>query len=294
MAKKLRKFKLSEKRQEYTDGRKGILLGEPLRPNQRALDREAERVASMVEKMNRDVSKSIESLFSSELAKESVAQDASIASQATILLNAKAREWQKKFNDFANFFGKDMADRQNKYVTKDMGNSLEKLSGGMSIKTDTLSDRTKDIIKASSEQSSSLIKSIGTDYMSSVKEAVMRSITDSSSSFESLKESINQALTGRFKVYKNKAKNTALDQTRKTYQALSDQRMRDVGVTKYRWQHSGGSQQPRSYHRDELNGQIFDLNDPPVIDKKTGERGHPGDAINCKCIKIPIIEFGGD
>ena len=36
--------------------------------------------------------------------------------------------------------------------------------------------------------------------------------------------------------------------------------MRDAGITHFKWNHSGGSVKPRCYHRDELNGKVFDLN----------------------------------
>jgi hypothetical protein len=290
--KQIRKFKLSDKRQSYTDNRDGILIGEPMRPNARYIQRQSDEVVKMVERMEKDVAKAVKALFKTGLAKESVAMDASITSQAIILLNTKAKEWQKKFNIFSGLFSNDMVASQTKSVTRDTRTTLEKLSGGLSIKADTMSQRTKDIARASAEQSASLIKSIAPDAMGEIKESVMRSITDGTSSFAELQKSIDDSLTGRFKKYKNKAKNVTQDQIRKTYQSLSDQRMRDVGVTKYKWLHTGGSVSPRSYHKFVLNGQIFDLNDPPVIDPKTGVKGNPGDLIHCHCVKVPVITFG--
>ena len=166
------------------------------------------------------------------------------------------------------------------------------MSGGLTIKTDSISSRTRDIINASADQSTSLIKTIGSDYTAEVKQAVMRSITDSNSSFTELKSSINSMLEGKYKTYKNKAKNTALDQTRKAYTSITESKMKDVGVDQYVWRHAGGSVKPRDYHRDVLNGQTFKLSDPPVIDLKTGVRGKPGDAINCKCYMVPVVKFG--
>ncbi|RIQ43658.1 phage head morphogenesis protein, partial [Bordetella avium] len=32
---------------------------------------------------------------------------------------------------------------------------------------------------------------------------------------------------------------------------------------------------------------------PPIIDKTTGERGLPGQLINCKCRMRPVIDFSG-
>ena len=64
-----------------------------------------------------------------------------------------------------------------------------------------------------------------------------------------------------------------------------------VGLNKYEWIHSGAGQQPREFHRDVLNGQIFDLDDPPIIDEDTGERGIPSQLINCRCTMRPVLEF---
>lgn len=68
------------------------------------------------------------------------------------------------------------------------------------------------------------------------------------------------------------------------------------GVTRVRWVHSG-AEEPRDYHLrrwnrssgtrngkpNGLNGFEFDLRNPPVIDLKTGERGFPGQLVNCHC-----------
>lgn len=291
MAKK-RRIAFTDKRKQWAESREATLKGDPLKPNEKSMQREVDRVDGILNLMARDVTRQVTKLYTSGLAKESVAMDASLSAQTSILMNALAKKWEKRFNEFAKEFSKGMVGRQTKNTALDLRNSLEKISGGLTIQTDTMSQRTKDIARASIEQSISLIKSIQTDYIAEVREGLMRSITDSSQNYSSLTESVNELLTGRYRVQRNKAKNVVLDQTRKVYQGLSDQRMRDAGVTSYEWVHTGGSKQPRSYHRDVLNGQVFDLNDPPVIDLRTGEKGHPGDAINCKCIKRPVVKFG--
>jgi SPP1 gp7 family putative phage head morphogenesis protein len=174
---------------------------------------------------------------------------------------------------------------------KDLGKSLKKISGGLTIDTSQISGNTRDNIIASADQASSLIKSIGPQYTTQVKEAVARSITDSSSTFEELQSNIQSMLKDRYKTQKNKALNVAKDQIKKSYSGITASRMQEIGAGTYIWRHSGGSQNPRDYHRDVLNGQTFSLDDPPIIDKKTGERGKPGDAIFCNCYMEPVISF---
>ena len=72
----------------------------------------------------------------------------------------------------------------------------------------------------------------------------MRSITMPESNFAKTQTELHKMLTGRFKRYRNKAKNLVLDQTKKTYEALNSQRMREIGVTQYIWRHAGGTQEP--------------------------------------------------
>jgi SPP1 gp7 family putative phage head morphogenesis protein len=75
------------------------------------------------------------------------------------------------------------------------------------------------------------------------------------------------------------------------YNNLNASRMKAIGLNKYEWVHSGGGQRPREFHRDVLNGQIFSLDDPPIIDEQTGERGIPSQLINCRCTMLPLLEF---
>ena len=37
-----------------------------------------------------------------------------------------------------------------------------------------------------------------------------------------------------------------------------------------------------------LNGKTFRWDDPPVINARTGERGHPGHDRNCRCYAEPV------
>jgi SPP1 gp7 family putative phage head morphogenesis protein len=90
-----------------------------------------------------------------------------------------------------------------------------------------------------------------------------------------------------------RARNIALDQTRKAYNNINKGRMQAIGVQKFEWVHSGGGQKPRELHI-ELDGQVFSFDDLPVIDERTGERGIPGQAINCRCTMVPVIEFETD
>lgn len=303
MPKEYKKFTMTRKRADWIGGRNTTLHGTPMRINEASANRAANEAQSMVYAMHKDISSQVNNLFKTPTAKnsivkapdeittENVAMDASIASQSRILMNGLIDKWQKRFNVFGNDFAKKMIGTVDKQASNDLKKSTDKLSGGLNIKTDTLSERTNDIIVAGTDESASLIKSIATDYTTEVKEAISRSISTNTGSFTTLRETINETLQGKYKTYKNKAKNIALDQTKKAYSNIAASRMQDVGLDEYIWRHSGGSKVPRDHHKYVLNGQKFKLSDPPIIDPKTGKRGKPSDDYNCSCYMDPVISF---
>lgn len=308
MAIKHRKLKLTGQRTKWLQGRDTTLRGTPTRINPQEVNSLANEVVNMVDKMHKDVSSQLTKLFDTSTAKNSIqktekvksledagmvstAMDASISFRAIALTDKLVTKWTERFNSFGVNWTNRMINKVEKQSAKDLGRSMEKISGGLTIDTSQISDKTRDKILASTDQASSLIKSIAPQYTSQVKEAVARSIVDSSSSFEQLQDSIQSALTKQYRTHKNKAFNVARDQIKKSYTGITASRMQELGSGEYIWRHVGGSVKPRDYHRDELNGQVFSLDNPPIIDKKTGERGKPGDAINCNCYMEPVISF---
>lgn len=235
--------------------------------------------------MTKVVNRELERLFKGENAKQYFAMDESIASQARILVN----KLQSKFTQLFGTRSKSLAemviaqsDRSSAVVLKE---SLAKLAGGVTLKTDIFTSKLNEIVTASVTENVKLIKSIPENYFNQVNGSVMRSITTG----QGLKDLIPdlQKYSG---MTERRAKNIATDQTRKIYNSVNKSRMQAVGIAKFEWVHSGGGQYPREDHI-EMSGNIYSFDDLPVIDKKTGERGIPGQAINCRCTMVPVIEF---
>jgi len=59
-----------------------------------------------------------------------------------------------------------------------------------------------------------------------------------------------------------------------------------------KWIHSHGSNAPRKLHQ-ELDGQVFDIDNPPVIGIMYGVevRGYGGVLPNCRCRIMPVFDF---
>ena len=288
-----KKFRLTQKRQKWADSRESVtLLGSPLRHNISAEERYRDRLTRLTDKMMREVEREILRLFKSPESREYFGEDASIASMTRKTINRLSDKYVSIFNQASKSFADSMLKDVNKTSKSAMFQSLKELSGGLTIKTDFITEDMSEILKASAQENIGLIKTIPESYFEGLRGDLMRSITNpEAGGWAGMIENLHDGLTAKYKKHHNKARNIALDQTRKAYNNLNAGRMKAVGVEKYRWIHSGGGQRPREWHLEVLNGKVFSLDNPPIIEPKTGERGIPGQAINCRCTMLPIIEF---
>lgn len=146
---------------------------------------------------------------------------------------------------------------------------------------------------AATQEAAALIKRVPGEFIPNVQQDVMRSITQG----KGLQDLVRDLDKREVKV-KNWSKNVARDQTRKAYATVNRVRLQEAGVRKFKWIHSGGSNEPRPHHIKRwpsgLNGGIFSFDDPPIIDPRTGERGLPGQLPFCGCTFAPHIDLEGE
>lgn len=287
MAKQL---KLSDKRQQWVGGRSVNLKGKPLIMSVGAEDRYRKDVTAMLDEAAKEAARELGDLFKTDAAR-AIAQDASITSQVRIIMNRLNNKFDRFFSKSAKVIADNAAKAADGNSKRSLKMSLKQLSGGLTIDSDKYTAALREEIDASIEENVSLIKSVGRDFLEGVREDVFRMIQDpDGGGLKGLQAQLNEVLTSRYKRQKNKAKNLALDQTRKMYNKVNASRMQSLGVKQFQWHHSAGSQSPRPDHV-EMDGNIYSFDDLPVIDRRTGERGLPGQAINCKCFMTPVIVF---
>jgi SPP1 gp7 family putative phage head morphogenesis protein len=247
-------------------------------------------INKIINKVIKDTEKEVERLITSKTSKEYFAQDASVSSEARMDLNKIFEDLDRFVKKNAKNYAQSMTEEVNNSSRKNVESSLKKMSGGNPINLPKYGEKIEEQLKASIKSNVDLITNLSSDYMSKVSDAVNRRILMGGDLSQ-----IRELLQKQKGMTKRRARNIALDQVRKAYTALSVTRMENSGVTKFEWMHSAAGKDPRKYHEQQyptgLNGGIFDLNDPPVIDKNTGEKGLPGQAPNCKCILIPVIEI---
>lgn len=220
---------------------------------------------------------------------EGFTMDASFASQTRIWLNRLKRKWDKIFKQKSTEIADKFVSQVDIGAKRNLDDSLKQLSGGITIKTPDMPEALKDKIIASTAENVALIKSIPLQFHQRIESVALRSISQGGEGAKTLLEEIRH--TGS--VTEKRANFIAVDQTRKITTAVNYERMKSAGIRKAIWRHSGGSAEPRQLHQ-KLDGEVFDLDNPPVIDERTGERGLPGQLPNCKCFWTPVIDFGDE
>ena len=288
---KARQAPLSAKRRKWVDQRAArgqvVLKGKPLFHSLSARKKYEQDIVIMINAMTSKTGRELRALFKSKEARDFYAEDASLISNARKLLRRLRKDFDLYYEKNSKEVTKRMINRIDKQSSSALQSSIEKLSGGLAVKTDFISGDVKEILEASISRNVNLIKSIETKYFDDIEDLVMRSIAPGGRGLEDLK-----VLDKMKDKTINRGVNIAKDQTRKAYNNLNAIRMGKAGIGKFIWRHSGGGRDPRDLHLNVLNGQIFSLDDLPVIDERTGERGIPGQAINCGCIMEPIATFG--
>ena len=240
-------------------------------------------------------------------------QDESISSQTRIALNSLKDIFEKKFKDRGKKVAGRMIRKTNRYANTTFLNMMNnmfkgeeevKKAGGFLMKGSIITPEKEEVIKALTYENVSLITNIQTHYFEQITGAVMRSISSGLGVTH-----IEEELSKYKGMTKRRARNVALDQTRKAYNSINLRNMQDAGIKKAEWVHSGGGQKPRDYHKTRwdgvsgindghpngLNGFIFSLDRPPVIQEAKGkqkeERGFPGQLPYCHCRMAAVVDF---
>lgn len=149
-------------------------------------------------------------------------------------------------------------------------------------------------VNAFVKENSSLITTLTNEQTDKIEQLVFRE-GRRRSSVSDIKSKIQE----QFKTTEARAALIARDQVSKFNGKLTEIRQKNAGITKYTWQtsqdgrvrtlsNSGGY----SDHG-RLNGQEFSWDDPPITvfkGKRAGERNHPGEDIQCRCVALPVLD----
>lgn len=101
-------------------------------------------------------------------------------------------------------------------------------------------------------------------------------------------------------VSQNKAKFLARQETSLMMAKFKEVRYKQAGSKSYKWRcvHNPKQKSPNAkyipgevrYYHGVLDGKEFSWDDPPIVNSK-GDRKHPGQDYNCRCVAVAIIKF---
>lgn len=285
-----RKFRLTSRRQRWAANRKnpGQFVAKPLRPNAGIESAYALALRRQVTAMREVVEREVAALYG--VAATDHAMDArprTTAAAARILSNALYNRFLRHFARIAPNLASRYMGRVDRSSKAQLHSTIQELSGGLSLKMPDLTGDVLQAFRASTEANVALIKSIPDRYFIDIQGAILRNVQQGGTGASGLLDELRRM----GQVAERRANLIAVDQVRKATTAINDARLKRLGVRKFRWVHSGGGKEPRPLHQ-RMDGQTYDLDNPPVIDEKTGERGLPGQLINCKCAMAPVVDFG--
>ena len=233
-----------------------------------------------------------------------IAFDESISSQARIALNQLYKKYGDKFTDKGKKLAESLIKKTNRYSNWQINQRLKEMLGSNAkdfvLKGSAITPEKSEIMKAILFENVSLIRSLPNEYFKQITGAVARSIENG----EGVKW-LSKELRSYGAKSDRRAELIAQDQTRKAYSSINLRNFQENGIRRAKWNHSGGSREPRDYHKTKwdgvsglkngepngLDGFIFDIDNPPVIDKKTGKRGYPGQLPYCRCTMSIVIDF---
>ena len=271
---------------------KNYRYGEKLSYNVSAQVRYYSEIKKLIDDMATKTQKKVLALFRAPVAQkfknqqaEAAAMDAGVSDDAKKLIGKLQKEFKALFTTKAPIFSVRMIAQADKSSSVALTRSIKKLVDAVTVKMDFIPKGLKQITKSILAENVSLITTIPEEYFKNITGVVMRSITTGMGMDE-----LTRHLHKYYGTATNKARNVASDQSRKAYNAINKQRMMAAGYKEFEWLHSGGGLHPRKDHI-AMDGKIYSFDKLPVIDKETGERGIPGQAINCKCTMRPVYRL---
>lgn len=99
---------------------------------------------------------------------------------------------------------------------------------------------------------------------------------------------LEKYIAENYNVSRRKAKFLARQETSLLMSKFRETRYKDIGSQGYIWRGSMDKRERKDHEA--LEGKYFTWDNPPVVDRKTGRRAHPGEDFNCRCVAVAVIK----
>lgn len=171
---------------------------------------------------------------------------------------------------------------QVKTILDDAGNQVSENIKGLNIIEPELSEeQLNEIAESYTNNMQYYVKNWAEKRIPLMREEVKKAIL---SGFR--EDEVQKMLMKEYNIGKNKAKFLAHNETSIMLAEYKKVTYKEMGFNEFIWQTiRDGRERPLHYA---LNATIWEFDNPPVIDERTGQKGLPGETYNCRCNLVPI------
>lgn len=158
---------------------------------------------------------------------------------------------------------------------------ISRLTGfGIDLKKDVSYKFLSKFLKMRIDNNVEIIKNLKEDVASSLAKTIY-------SNFEKGKTitELSKDISARFGIDKRRAVLIARNEIKNTNTMLNKKRMQEYGIEKAEWM-TADDERVRSQHK-KFDGKIYEVG--KGLKNELGKYEEPGQAINCRCVAIPII-----
>lgn len=249
----------------------------PVRPNLGVAADYQRRMDKLIDQMHRSLVYWISDAWRANPPHATMANDASPAVDLRNAVRKLARRWTRAFDNGAKEMADHFASKTAKGTDAVTKGILERAGFTVPFKqTPAMNDAFQAVVS----ENVGLIKSIASRHLGEVERLVASSVQTGRDL-----SALTDALQANYGLTKKRAALIARDQNNKATAAMDRARSLSLGITKSRWRHSRGGTHPRPSHV-KADGRVYDTAKGCEID---GKFIHPGEEINCKCIRESVI-----
>jgi len=179
-----------------------------------------------------------------------------------------------------------VADRMVKEIAARDGAAWGRVSQrlGLSLRRELQSQPLAAVMQSLAQEQAALIGSIPREAAEKVAEWTQKGLVEGTRP-QAIADRIMSEIGG---VTRSRAMLIARTESGRVATTLTRARAEQVGADSYRWM-TAGDADVRPDHR-ALNGKTFRWTDPPIADRRSGMRYHPGCGPNCRCVAVPLLE----
>jgi uncharacterized protein with gpF-like domain len=213
--------------------------------------------------------------------------DANVNDLFQRVLKRLDKKWRETYAGFAKKYSEEFVDKSEDHAKASTWYSLS--TAGIKAPIATYTKNVENTIGAAKDFNFTLITNIQKEAHEKIFSAVMVSLTSPDPEQQGA-SGIQNALVKVGGFTKDRINLISRDQNSKLYASLATERLRQNGVTHFRWLHSSAGKVPRKTHI-EKDREVFRVDDPRLWEGPKADQGPPGWAINCRCRSLPLIGY---